>query len=102
MDGNYYWEPDSIISGNVSGGEMKCGGLSLDVSHWALMGSLVCGKGGSFFVNGIIGLLEAVLTKSFIQHQVMKYIINYFSASAQFVQLWECPPSKGVVGNSVF
>ena len=66
MDGGYYWETGSIISRNVGGGEMQYDGLYLDVSHEALVGSLLCGKGSQFCVNKSFGVGKAVLINSLI------------------------------------
>ena len=64
MDGGYYWEPGSIISGKMGGGEIQCDGLSSDVYQETLVVSLLCGGGSPFCMNKIFWLGQAVLADS--------------------------------------
>ena len=61
--------------------------MSLDVYHWAVVCSLLCG-GGSFCVNKSFGLEKAVCTESLIHHLVVEFIIDYFCILKPFVVGW--------------
>ena len=67
VDGENHWLLGSIISGEVGGGEMKCKGAFLDSCYWSLVCNLFF-VGGSFCVDKILGLGQAVCTKSLLHY----------------------------------
>ena len=75
VDCDYHWLLVTIISGDVVGGEMQCEGILLDVYHWSLVCSRLCG-GGALGVDENSGSDEAVCTKRWVYHQVAEFVID--------------------------